>query len=98
MADRRHEIELVDETALALRHDDEDLATGGGDLGCAAAAQQTYLRFVVGADDGRVEIGVFVDLRATEEADLDTAALQPVSKHFRHRHCRNCGLAQLAVA
>src|SRR6185312_14034260 len=94
MTDRRHEIELVDEAALALRHNDEDLATGGGNLRGAAAAGQTNFRFVVGTDDRCIEIGVFVDLCAAEEADLDAAALQPVPKHFRHRHCCKRGLAQ----
>src|SRR5947208_2456535 len=98
MTNRSDEIELVDEAALALRHDDEDLATGGGDLRRAAAAGQTNLRFLVRANDGCVEIGVFVDLRAAEEADLDAAALQPIAKHFRYRDRRQCGLAQFTVA
>ena len=98
VADRGDEIELVDEAALALRHDDENLAAGGGDLRRAAAAGQPHLRLVVGADHRGVEIGVFVDLRAAEKADLDAAALQPVAEHFRHRHRRQRGLAQFAVA
>ena len=98
VAERGDEIELVDEAALALRHDDENLAAGSGDLRRAAAARQPHLRLVVGADHRRVEIGVLVDLRAAEKADGDAPALQPVAEHFRHRHRGQRGLAQFAVA
>src|SRR5262249_47806992 len=62
MADRRYEIELVDEAALALRHDDEDLSTRRGDFRGAAAARQADLRLLVRSDNGRVEICELVDL------------------------------------
>ena len=98
VAQRGDEIELVDERALALRHDDEHLAAGGGDLRRAAAARQPHLRLVVGADDRGVEVGEAVDLGAAEEADGDAAALQPVAEHLHHRHGGERRLAQLAVA
>src|SRR5262245_18814176 len=97
MTDRRHEIEPVDEAALALRHDDEDLAAGSGDLRRAAATRQPNFRLVVGTDHRRIEIGIFVDLRAAEEPDLDAATLQPVPEHFRYRDGRNRRFAQLTV-
>ena len=85
VAERGDEVELVDEAARRLPHDDEDLAAGDRDLRRAAAAGQPHLRLVVGADHRGVEIGEAVDLRAAEEADRDAPALQPVAEHLRHR-------------
>ena len=98
VAERGDEIELADEAARRLPHDDEDLAAGDGDFRRAAAAGQPRLRLVVGADHRGVEIGEAVDLRAAEEADRDAAALQPVAEHLRHRHGGERGVAQFAVA
>ena len=97
MTERRDEIELVHKAALALRHDDENLAAGIGDLRRAAAAGQPHLRLVIGADHGRVEIGIFIDLCTAEKTDGDAPALQPVAEHFRHRHRGERGVAEFAV-
>src|SRR6185503_3481344 len=69
VAERGHEVELLDEAARRMAHDDENLAAGAGDLGCAAAAGKPCLRLLVGTDHGGVEIGEAIDLRAAEEAD-----------------------------
>ena len=98
VAERGDEVELLDEAARRLAHDDEDLAAGGGDLRRAAAAGQPHLRLVVGADHRGVEVGEAVDLRAAEEADGDAPALQPVAEHLRHRDGGQRGVAQFAVA
>ena len=39
-----------------------------------------------------------IDLRRAEEANGDAAALQPVAEELRHRHRRQRGRAQFAVA
>src|SRR5215211_5115069 len=93
MSNRCNEVQLGDEAALALRHDDEDLAARGGDLRRAAAARQPHLRLVVGANHSGVEIGEAVDLRAAEETNSDASALQPIAKHFWHRHGGEGGVA-----
>src|SRR5262249_49473295 len=53
---------------------------------------------VVGTNHRGVEVGEAIDLRATEEADGEAPALQPVAEHFRHRHGGERGVAQFAVA
>ena len=83
VAERGDEVELLDEAARRLAHDDENLAAGAGDFRRAAAAGKPRLRLVVGTDHGGVEIGEAIDLRAAEEADGKAAALQPVAEHFR---------------
>ena len=53
---------------------------------------------IVVADHGAVEVGVAVDLRRPQEADVDPAALQPVAEDLGHADDRVGGLRQLAVA
>src|SRR6185437_10642229 len=74
----RDEVDRVDERALRLRHDDEDLLRVDRDLARAARARQPHLGLRVVADRRGVEVAVAVDLRAAQEADVDVAAFQEV--------------------
>src|SRR5215467_1581657 len=75
VTERGEEVDLLDEAAFEVVHDDEDLAARGRDLGRAAAARQPCLRLVIVAHHRSVEVGEPVDLRAAEEADSNAAAL-----------------------
>ncbi len=97
MAGRRDEVELLDEGALALTQDDEDLARRCRDFGRAAGPWQPHFRLVVGTDHRGVDIGEAIDLRGAEKADVDAPALQPVTEHFRHRHHGIGGRRELAI-
>ena len=76
----------------------DHLARRGGDLRRAAGAGQPHPRRVVVADHGGVDVAEAVDLRGTEEPDVDPARLQPVGEDLGHRHDGVGGLGQLAVA
>lgn len=86
------------EAALRQRHGDEDAAAIGGDFRRTAASRQAHLGMVIGANDGRIEIGETIDLRAAEEARGYPASLEPVAEHFRHRDGEERGIAELSVA
>ena len=98
VADRRGEVELLDERPLRLAQQDDHLARGRRDLGRPAGARQPHLRVLVGADDGRVDVRVAVELRRPEEADVDPPGADPVVEHLGDRHDLGRGLGQVVVA
>ena len=98
MAHGGDEGQLVDESALAHGHDDEDLMAIGGDFRRPAAAGQAHLGLVIIADHGGVEIGEAINLRAAQKAHGHAPALQPVAEHLGHRHGGQRGVAQFAIA
>lgn len=69
------------------------MITIGGDFRRTAASRQAHLGMVIGANDGRIEIGETIDLRAAEEARGYPASLEPVAEHFRHRDGEERGIA-----
>src|SRR5690349_8461718 len=78
------EVESLDEGAFLEPHDVEDALGVDGDLAGAAAAWQAHLGRSIVADDAGVQVAVAVDLRAAEQADLDTPALQIEAKQIGH--------------
>ena len=83
-ADGSTEVATLDESTCRLAHDHHHGAGGRSDFGRAACAWQTGLRRLVRADDGRVDVGVLVELGAAEEPDVDAPGLQPVGEDLRH--------------
>ncbi len=71
---------------IVASHDHEHLAGVGHDLDGSTAARQTHGGLVPVTDDAGVEAAVAVDLRRTEEADVDVAALQHVPEQRCHGH------------
>jgi hypothetical protein len=81
-----------------MARDDEDLSAGGCYLRGAAAAGQSDLGPIVGADDRCVDVAVAVNLGDAQEPYRDTPSLKPVVEDLDDRDCRNRGVAQLSVA
>ena len=98
VADRRAEVAALDERPSRLAHDHHHRTGRRSDLRCAAGAGQPGLRCVVRADHGGVDVGVLVELSATEEPDVDAAGLQPVGEDLRHADDCIAGLGKFAVA
>ena len=67
-------------------------------FGSAAAARQSNSWPVVRSDNCRVDIAELVKLRRAEKADRYASALKPVTKHLRHRNCRQGCLAEFSIA
>src|SRR5690349_22223013 len=84
IAGRGPEVDRLDEAAGALAHDHEDLAGVDRDLARATRAGQTGRRLLVGPDDRRVDVAEPIDLRGTEEPDVDEAALEVVAEQLEH--------------
>src|SRR4029077_2547320 len=80
VAGARPEIDPLDEAARALAHDHEDLSRVDGDLARSARPGQPRRRVVVRADDRRVDVAEPVDLRGTQEADVDQPTLEVVAE------------------
>ena len=97
-AERGHEIDALDERPRGLAQQHEHLTTRRGDLRGAAGAGEANFRARVVADDGGVDVGEAVDLRTSEEADVDATRLQPVVEHLGHTDNAVSGVRQLAVA
>src|SRR5207302_8187599 len=98
IAARREEVEPLDECARTLAQHDEHLSHRGRDLRRAARTGKSYLRRVVGSDDGAVEIAEAVDLSGAEEADVDASTLEPVAEHLGYRDHGVGGVRELPVA
>src|SRR5665213_411944 len=98
VAKRCDEVDLVDERTPRHLHRDENFAVAGRNLGSAAPAGEPYLRVIVRAYDGGVEVGVAIELGAAKEADADALALQPVAEHLGYRNGGQRRVAQVAVA
>src|SRR5579859_609759 len=97
VAKRGNEVYFWNEGPAILAHDDENLAAIARDLRCASRAREAHFRVFVATDDGGVDVGEAVYLRATEESNGNTAPLQPVREHFRNRDSRQRGLTQLWI-
>src|SRR5205823_11970681 len=76
VTDRRDEVETLDEALARLAGDDDLLAAGRRDLRRAAGARESNLRRGIRrADHRRVDVREAVELRDSEEADVDPAGL-----------------------
>src|SRR4029453_15730502 len=96
--DGGEEAEPLEERARRLAEHHERLSTPRGNLGGAACPGESHLRLVVVADHRAVQVPVTIDLRGTEEANIDPAALEPVREDLRHRDDGVGRLGELAVA
>ena len=65
--------------------DDQGPTRQRGNLTGATGAGQPGGRLVVVADHRGIQVAIAVDLRASEEADIDQAALQVILEDFGHR-------------
>ena len=83
-AGRRPEVDGLDEAALALAHDHEDLAGVDRDLAGAAGPRQSGRGVRVVADDRGVDVAEPIDLGRPQESDVDQAALQVVAEQLDH--------------
>src|SRR5580704_6889308 len=97
MSQRCEEIQLGNEAARVLPHNDEDLSAGSCNLSSATTSRQPDLGTPVIADDRAVQVSEAIHLRAAQESDGYSAALQPVAKHLRHRTRGQRSLAQFAI-
>ena len=97
-ADRRSEVATLDEGPRRLAHDHHHRAGRCGDLRRAAGTGEPGLRRLVRADDGRVDVGVLVELGTAEEPDVDASGLQPVGEDLGDADDGIAGVGQLAVA
>ena len=68
-------LNLVDEAAPFVIHDDDAALSHRRDVGSAAAARQTNALAVL-FDPVSIQIAKAVDLRAADEAEIDSPALQ----------------------
>src|ERR1700722_16425160 len=85
VAHRGDEVHPLHERPAALPDHDDHLTARGRDLWCAARAGQAHPGvLVVSADDGGVDVAELVDLRGTEEPDVDAPRLQPVVEDLGH--------------
>ncbi len=68
-----------------MRHHDQDATRQGSDLTRAAGAGKARARTGVIADHGCVQVAKAVDLRPTQKAEVNKAALEVVLENLGHR-------------
>src|SRR4029077_5922139 len=98
IAARGSKIQPRHEAARRLFHDHQHFARVGGDLRCTTGPGQTHARVRIITDDGAVDVAEAIDLRRTEKAHVDAAALQVVREDLRQRYDAGRGLGEFAVA
>lgn len=97
MTDRGDEVQLVDERARRLLENDQHRLGRTGNLRRSTGTWQTNFGVVIIADHGGVDVAEAVHLRSTEKANIDPAALQPVTKNFTGGYYCVSGFRQLAI-
>jgi len=86
VAERRHEVDLLDERARSVAKGDDHPPTRRRDLGCTTRAWEAHDGRVVRAHHGGVDVAPSIDLGRAEKSDVDAPGLEPVGEDLGHRH------------